>query len=142
MTSGLVQHYDGINNTRTGHSNITTVWEDLIGNNTGIVKINDWTSDCLQFNGNNLVNYKGDITNQYTIMGVFSYKKTTGLYPRITDSGINTTSGYPAIYMFNDNVSTNAEAWAFRFYGHGKDAAFTPKTSVPELERMHFAYVY
>ena len=33
VTSGLVLHYDGINNTGNGHSGTTTTWKDLSGNN-------------------------------------------------------------------------------------------------------------
>ena len=126
MTNGLVQHYDGINNTSAGHSNTTTVWEDLIGNNTGVVKIDDWDSDCLQFNGNNRVSYRGDITNQYTIMGVFSYQKVlTSQYPRIIDG-----NKYPGLYIFNNGGSPiHADAWAFRLYASTTDTAFSSGSS-------------
>ena len=33
VTSNLILHYDGMNNTGTGHSSSTTVWKDLSGNN-------------------------------------------------------------------------------------------------------------
>ncbi len=33
IKNGLIAHYDGINNTENGHSNTTTTWKDLSGNN-------------------------------------------------------------------------------------------------------------
>ena len=97
MTSGLVQHYDGINNTRAGHSNTTTVWEDLIGNNTGTVKDKAnaspiWEDGCLQLNGNDRVYYSGDISPQYTIMGTMSLWRTSMLHPRFVDSGTSSNT--------------------------------------------------
>ena len=39
IQDGLILHLDGINNTRNGHSDTTTVWEDLSGNNYDFNKL-------------------------------------------------------------------------------------------------------
>ena len=51
MTSGLVQHYDAIDNEGVGvHNPSATLWKDLIGNNTGKLEGNvSWDSDTLKF---------------------------------------------------------------------------------------------
>ncbi len=55
---GLLLHFDGIDNTRNGHSDTTEVWEDLSGNNKdGELKYfafdetSGWLEDGLRFDG-------------------------------------------------------------------------------------------
>lgn len=52
MADGIVLHYDGINNTGTGHSASATTWKDLSGNgNDGILKQGKfgWEENCYYF---------------------------------------------------------------------------------------------
>ncbi len=52
VTDGLILHYDGIQNTKLGHSNSTTVWEDLSeSGNHAIFKqtLPNWQEKCYQF---------------------------------------------------------------------------------------------
>ena len=56
VTSGLILHYDGINNTGNGHSRTTNTWKDLSQkNNNGTLMGFDagatWGSNYLQFDG-------------------------------------------------------------------------------------------
>ena len=39
VTDGLIVNLDGINNTRTGHSDNTTIWEDISGNGNDFIKL-------------------------------------------------------------------------------------------------------
>ena len=52
VKSGLILHLDGLDNTKNGHNNSTTVWEDLSGNNNnGTIKGASWLNDGLYFDG-------------------------------------------------------------------------------------------
>ena len=52
VKNGLILHLDGINNTGSGHSNTSTIWEDLSGNNNnGTIKGASWLNDGLYFDG-------------------------------------------------------------------------------------------
>ena len=52
VKSGLILHLDGLDNTKSGHNNSTTVWEDLSGNNNnGTIKGASWLNDGLYFDG-------------------------------------------------------------------------------------------
>jgi hypothetical protein len=55
ITSGLVVHLDGINNTGTGHSTGTTIWKDLTnnGNDFSLYNSSTITGTSLLFNGSN-----------------------------------------------------------------------------------------
>ena len=145
MTSGLVQHYDGINNTSSGHSSSATVWKDLAGTNDGILKPAiggnlTWTSNCLQFSSGAVV-FSGEITNFYTIMGV-ALAKDVGTYPRIVDgSPINGTNNntFPGFYIVRTDGASQASK-IFRIYGHGLDAPFVPTVPAIFDKRFHYAY--
>ena len=52
VKNGLILHLDGINNTGSGHSNTSTIWKDLSGNNNnGTVTGATWESTGLSFDG-------------------------------------------------------------------------------------------
>ena len=52
VKNGLILHLDGINNTGNGHSNTSTIWKDLSGNNNnGTVTGATWESTGLSFDG-------------------------------------------------------------------------------------------
>ena len=52
VKSGLILHLDGLDNTKNGHNNSSTVWEDLSGNNNnGTIKGASWLNDGLYFDG-------------------------------------------------------------------------------------------
>jgi len=71
VTSGLLMRLDGIQNTRAGHSAVTTTWEDLSGNGND-VPINGGTiaATCFQFNGSGTggtLNWKPALANGLTM---------------------------------------------------------------------------
>ena len=52
--NGLIMQYDGIKNTRSGHSNQTGQWEDISSNNNDLVKFGgEWQEDGIKLNGEN-----------------------------------------------------------------------------------------
>ena len=52
VKNGLILHLDGINNTGSGHSNTSTIWKDLSGNNNnGTVTGATWGNTGLTFDG-------------------------------------------------------------------------------------------
>ena len=119
IKDGLVLHYDGINNTGSGHSNSTNTWKDLKGNNDGTLLNNPtWDSNKLIFDGlDDKVTFVGDITNTYSM--VITIKPTLdGTHPRLTSE-----IPFPSIYL-NSNTS-----YKVSFYGHGLDTAFSPSRS-------------
>ena len=59
VLEGLVLHLDGIQNTRSGHSDTTTVWEDISGNENDFVKLSGASDATWRENS-----YVGDGTNR------------------------------------------------------------------------------
>ena len=80
VKDGLVLWLDGISNTRDGHDESATVWEDLSGNNNDATLMNydnpTWNETSLTFDGINqyaqILNYNN---SPYTIETVFSINK-------------------------------------------------------------------
>ena len=124
VSSQLALHYDGINNTGTGHSNNPTVWKDLVGNNDGqLIGTTAWDDKGLTFNGTNTkVQFVGNINSTYTI-SIMVDPILTGQHPRLVgeDSGSN---NFPAIYLYSSN------GYRLAVYGHGKDSQF-PGSNIP-----------
>ena len=137
ITNGLAQHYDAIKNMWTGseHSWTALIWKDLVGSNTGIVENATWNWDALEFNGiNSIVEYSGDITSHYTIMGTVLVNYVAGKkHPRFVD-GVNTS--YPGLYFY-----TSWGGLAYALYWHGKDHWNVTKAS-PNGKRIHIAYSF
>lgn len=85
---GLVLQYDGVNNTKAGHSDTTGIWEDLVENKNGKLQNfsqsegSGWTAKGLQFDGiddwvksiNPLFKQIGDTPNM-TVEIVYSNSK-------------------------------------------------------------------
>lgn len=70
VKSGMLAWYDAINNTGSGHSNNTTKWKDLSGNNDGKMTNVTMGNNYAEFNGtNSWVNLGeiNDFTNQISI---------------------------------------------------------------------------
>ena len=76
VKNGLILHLDGINNTGSGHSNTSTIWKDLSGNNNnGTIKGASWLNDGLYFDGiDDWVPIKELNYNQFTLEAVFETK--------------------------------------------------------------------
>ena len=135
ILSGLVQHYDAINNTRSGHNALSSVWEDLVGNNDGTIENAVWEDKSLRFNGNARVRYRGDITPMYTMMMTASVDHNiSGLHPRLTDG-----NQYPGLYAYN---GASDHPFTYRIYGHGKDTLFTPTKAAPNGKLVHLTYLF
>lgn len=65
---GLLLHYDGIDNTGSGHDASSTTWKDLSGNgNDGTVHNGAWENDALIFDGTTFVD-----GNRYLWFGAFT----------------------------------------------------------------------
>ena len=128
IKNGLMLHYDGINNTGSGHSNNSPIWKDLKGTNDGIL-IGDisWSNNGLDFDGvDDRVEFVGDITNNYSFV-VTIKPEMVGIHPRIFSE-----NPFPTLYM---NSNSNHR---LAFYGQGRDNAFSPSI-VPSP--THIIYV-
>jgi hypothetical protein len=120
VTDGLVQHYDAINNTGSGHDPLAVVWKDLVGNNDGTLQLGgDWINgNTLRFNGNNRVRFDGKITDDYTIMATMSIVKS-GTHPRLFGD-----PRYPTVYFHTNAGAGNEYAFAFYSTAYGGTASF------------------
>ncbi len=65
VKSGMLAWYDAINNTGSGHSNSTTTWKDLSGNNDGKMTNVTMGSNYAEFNGTNSWVNLGEINSDY-----------------------------------------------------------------------------
>jgi len=129
ISEGLALHYDALNNTGSGYDPDATIWKDLAGNNDGVLQNAVWTEKSLQFNGNARVMFAGTITPAYTIMSVFKRYDSLGAHPRL-----NAEIPYPSFYLNSNN------AYAYAFYGQGKDTFFVPRKIMPTNEYVHVAF--
>ena len=113
VKDGLQFYYDGINNTRNGHNENTSVWEDLSGNekdvNISITANKYWKSDALKFeNTNEMITLPNSLLNiingdKFTMQFIFSeYEYVESDYPTI-------------LWSQNDNFSfyTVKNEWDF-----------------------------
>ena len=68
VTDGLVAYWDGIDNTRSGHSSSTTTWEDLVGNYdlTQAEVGGTWEPNAILFNKTNFNGLYGDTLWTYS----------------------------------------------------------------------------
>lgn len=94
VKDGLQFYCDGINNTRNGHNENTSVWEDLSGNqndvNVQITNNKYWKTDALKFeNTNEMVTLPNSLPNiingdKFTMQFIFSeYEYVECDYPTI-----------------------------------------------------------
>lgn len=81
VQDGLVLHYDAINNTGEGHSDTTTIWKDLSGNNNDGTMYNVlWGENGAVFNGDNSWVNCGAIESDYiTICATFDVNSVTNI---------------------------------------------------------------
>ena len=132
IKDGLVLHYDSINNTGSGHSDVATIWKDLNGTNDGILNNGPtWFSKGLSFDGiDDNVQFTGAITNNYSIVTTIK-PVFTGTHPRIVSE-----NPFPSIYLRSN------KDYKVSFYGQGLDTEFyTPKIlSATELNYIIVTY--
>lgn len=109
VQEGLVLHYDGINNTGSGHSSTTTTWKDLSGNgNDATITGGTWGSSYVTFTETNTSNgiktnsnFPIDFSQTFNI--VFEYSAIDGIDP-LFGSRTTTTDGF-MIWNFDSSVS-------------------------------------
>lgn len=109
VQTGLILHYDAIENTENGHSTSTTTWKDLSGNgNDGTIVGGTWTDRSLKFTSSNTSNgvrtnqnFPIDFENTFNI--VFKLNKVNNV-DVLFGSRTTTSNGF---MLFNYN-STNA----------------------------------
>ena len=109
VKSGLILHLDGLDNTKNGHNNSTTVWEDLSGNNNnGTIKGASWLNDGLYFDGvDDWVPIKELNYPEFTAEVTFSTNKiTTGIDSKIICN--HDQGGFDICILSNSsNISSN-----------------------------------
>jgi hypothetical protein len=130
IKDGLVLHYDGINNTGSGHSNSSPIWKDLQGsNNATLVGGATWVNNGLSFDGIDAsATFAGNITSNYSI--VVTIKPTfTGNHPRLFGE-----NPFPSMYL------RHTMSYGLSFYGQGKDTHFLPVT-VPSLSDKTYVVI-
>ena len=127
---GLVQHYDAID-----RGNNPAIWKDLSGTNDATIENAVWLGKSLQFNGNARVSFRGDITPDYTLMGVFKRYASQGAHPRFTGESFASNSSYPYYYLASNTNN-------YGILGHGIDIAFSPAKSMPPNVFLHLAWRY
>ena len=111
--NGLILHYDGINNTGSGHSNTTTTWKDLSGNNNdGIITGGTWQNNLLKFSTSNesngvktKQNFPIDYNNTFNI--VFKLSNVNDV-EALFGSRSTTTDGL-MLFNFNTNNSLSLD---------------------------------
>lgn len=101
---GLILWYDGIKNTRTGHNDNSTVWEDLSGNN------NDALLNNVIFSNNSAVLNRGSqsdgiISSKITVGNktTFEIFYSTEYPPEFLLDMRNDNQGYQPIYLRGNN---------------------------------------
>jgi len=130
VESGLVLHYDSVNNTGTGYDNTATIWKDLQGNNNatlqgGVI----WDNNRLSFDGiNGKATFKGDITNNYSMV-ITIKPELVGAHPRLFAE-----NPFPTLYLHSGNQ------YRFGFYGQGRDQVFSP-TITPVTDKPTYVVV-
>lgn len=107
VKSDLILWLDGIENTRDGHSNIATVWEDLSEKNDDIILTNvTWNENSAIFNGVDSygTGSKGNFTKGCTIEVVFmTDKSVSNAYGLAGYSCTSSNTNRPNIFINANN---------------------------------------
>ena len=111
ITEGLLLHLDGINNTRNGHSDTTTVWEDLSGNNNDFnlnkfdgTGASGWQEKSLKFDG----------VNDYLVSkDIFDFNNTDALTIQFVDLNGEIYSNEKVVLIFESSNNCNNNQKAF-----------------------------
>ena len=139
VKTGLKVWYDGINNTGTGSTDSnSTTWKDLVGNNDGTLlnfdKSNEsgWKNNGLLFDGtNDKVQFKGDITDEYTMSFLIQPTVYKNDWPRIIAE-----NPFPTIHL------QSTYSYRVALYGQGKDAPFPNTTQLPTTQKTMITVTY
>ena len=107
VSTGLMLHYDAINNTGSGHSSSTTTWKDLSGNgNDGTITGGSWSDNSLNFTSSNSSNgvktsknFPIDFENTFNI--VFNLTTVSSVEP-LFGSRTTTSDGF-MLFNYNSN---------------------------------------
>ena len=118
VMDSLVMHYDGVDNTGSGHDSDALVWKDLAGNNDGVLTNCVWMHRSLKFVGASLVEFVGNIPQSYTMQISYRAYPSQGAYPRLWGD-----SPFPSLYLHS------AQGYRFGLIGQGVDLAFIPATT-------------
>ena len=126
IQSGLILHYDGINNTGNGHSSSATSWKDLSGNgNDGAVHGGTWSDNYINLDGTDDYIEKNGITGTNTF--------TVELIAK--DAG-TVDANYGSLFMINPWSGTSTDSSIQVFIDRRTDSTrkpigriFVPKTS-------------
>ena len=117
INSGLILYLDGIDNTRSGHSATTTVWEDLSGNNNDFIldkfdgtSVSGWQNKSLKFDG----------VNDYLVSKeIFDFNNTDALTIQFVDLNgelySNDNSTFQPIFETSVNFNNNNNAFLVNF---------------------------
>jgi len=140
---GLVQHYDAINNTGSGHNSSATTWKDLVGTNDGTLQLGvNWLPNSLNFTAGR-VQFNGALTTSFTLMSTMSIEKT-GTHPRWTAD-----PQYPTIYHHTNAGAQNMYAFGWYSLAGGGlttyDDTFNARPQAvlpPDNEIYHIAVRY
>ena len=119
VTSGLVLHYDGINNTGNGHSSTTTTWKDLSGNgNDGVVTNGTWHTNSLKFSSSNQQNgvktnknFPINFSNQ-TFSIAFEFSSLSGVEP-LFGARTTTSDGF-MLFNYSNDISLDTKGSSTR----------------------------
>lgn len=111
VQQGLILHYDGINNTGSGHSSTATTWKDLSGNgNDATITGGTWNQNHLTFTQskeqNGVItnsNFPIDFNNTFNI--VFSLSSVNSVEP-LFGARTSTTDGMMLFNYSNNNKLT------------------------------------
>lgn len=129
IQTGLVAHYDAINNTGSGHDSNATIWKDISGNGNDLALFNfegtatsGWSENGLNFDGSNDYAYisNNPIYNNAVIpenltIEIISSKNTTSVYgaPLSFDFTVNSRQNFPVWTAVDDyrsyDISYHAE---------------------------------
>lgn len=105
IKDGLILWYDGINNTRSGHSSSLSKWEDLSGNNNDAILTNvSPTEKSMNFlgtsNGSGAVSGDINYTKNFTFEVLFKTKSTAKF---VLDARNYGDIGYQLLYINSSN---------------------------------------
>ena len=118
VNSGLILHYDGIDNTGNGHDSSSTIWKDLSGNNNDGTLTSfaspSWDNKGLTFNGTSdyivtNLNPKEELGENFTISANFKITDTSN-YRGVW--GYHESSGGGIVLQCNDGTLS-------AYYGNG-----------------------
>lgn len=142
VQDGLVVFYDAINNTGSGHSNLTNIWKDLSGNGYDATHVGtediSWNDDFYNF-----INPNTNYFETTTQIKLGTTERTVEIVCSIEDDEVINLVGLGTLYNYNMNdIIYYSKGINFNVYGNQMNEGIDNTHKIGETNATSITYKY